>query len=435
MPPMSNSLFNASLRSLSGSEIYDSVLNFTRVGEPLGDRHQENFTLEFKKVWNDPALKDVAAFANTFGGMIFVGVSEIDGRPEGLVGVPSRAELKTRIASSIATSLYPSPDFEIGECSLPGDESRRLAVVRINPSNDMCLITKKGLGSNPIYVRNEDESVPADASQVRALLARKIQLAGESPRRGFTGGFLATDFVYGGASHGFSKVEPYFRVTAEPTSSAVQRLDLGHESTFGKAVRTCFRGLERSGVVTTFDRNIEWFEIRGDTASKDQAMRWRLTSGGDVAFVIRLSAPGESNPLWSLYDVIAYCTYGLQAASAFWRSVNYFGEASWSVTLVLPGAELREFETGGFTPAYLEPEDTGVPYQLSSRLIIPAADPRDQASTGLLMDFNGITEGLATTVGELMNQLLRGLGHGVRLEMLEEAAGLFAAGPSQGQRS
>ena len=84
MPPMSNSLFNASLRSLSGSEIYDSVLNFTRVGEPLEDRHQENFTLEFKKVWNDPALKDVAAFANTFGGMIFVGVSEIDGRPEGL---------------------------------------------------------------------------------------------------------------------------------------------------------------------------------------------------------------------------------------------------------------------------------------------------------------------------------------------------------------
>ena len=44
-----------------------------------------------------------------------------------MLGVQASGELKTRIASSTATSLYPTPMFEIGECSLLSDRSKSLA--------------------------------------------------------------------------------------------------------------------------------------------------------------------------------------------------------------------------------------------------------------------------------------------------------------------
>src|SRR5947207_8031843 len=72
--------------------------------------------------------------ANTFGGLIVIGISEEDGRAKAIEGEPSSSELKTRLAGSIAANISPTPVYDIAECILPADPNRRLAVIRVRPT-------------------------------------------------------------------------------------------------------------------------------------------------------------------------------------------------------------------------------------------------------------------------------------------------------------
>ncbi len=68
---------------------------------------QEGEQVEFKRLWNDHALEDIAAFANTRGGVLFVGVGD-DGE---VIGVDDpEAELQ-RIANVIASRLGLNPSL------------------------------------------------------------------------------------------------------------------------------------------------------------------------------------------------------------------------------------------------------------------------------------------------------------------------------------
>ena len=103
--------------------------------------------------------------------MLIVGITENDARPDEIVGVCSpQSELKTRIASSIAGNISPTPPFDIGECALPTDAAQKLCVIRVRSGNALHLLTKKG--EQPVCVRNEDESRPA-AAQLRSLIDRR----------------------------------------------------------------------------------------------------------------------------------------------------------------------------------------------------------------------------------------------------------------------
>src|SRR5947209_16849501 len=107
-------LYKDDLFGIADPDIYSAVEAFTRVAFPPTDRTQEGYLLDFKANWSDSALKTVAAFANTFGGILIVGVSESGGRADALVGIiAGRQELKTSIASGIASNISPTPPYEI----------------------------------------------------------------------------------------------------------------------------------------------------------------------------------------------------------------------------------------------------------------------------------------------------------------------------------
>lgn len=95
---MAVDLFSADLFRVTETELYAAVIEFTRCNHPANDRTREGYTIDFKEKWSDRALRVVAAFANTFGGIIVVGVSEEGGRARELVGEDSKGELKTRLA-------------------------------------------------------------------------------------------------------------------------------------------------------------------------------------------------------------------------------------------------------------------------------------------------------------------------------------------------
>ena len=170
---MSVDLFSADYSRLTDSELYSAIFEFTRQNLPQSDRAQEGYTVDFKEKWNEKSLRVVAAFANTFGGIVVIGVSDDCGRAKDLVGEESRGEMKTKLANSISANITPTPTFEIAECTLEDQPDRRLAVIRVRPSNKIHFLTTKDCKETPVYVRNEDQAIPAAASELRNLIQRE----------------------------------------------------------------------------------------------------------------------------------------------------------------------------------------------------------------------------------------------------------------------
>src|ERR1035441_3897122 len=109
---MSVDLYKDDLNSLGGTELYAGIEALVRLQEQPADRSSEGWTLDYKEQWSDEMLKYVAAFANTFGGLLLVGVSEKNGKPNEIIGVQLKSELKTQIASSISANISPTPSYD-----------------------------------------------------------------------------------------------------------------------------------------------------------------------------------------------------------------------------------------------------------------------------------------------------------------------------------
>jgi hypothetical protein len=162
-------LFTADFNSLGNDARYSAVADFARAQPVESNRH------DFKTVWNNDTLKDVAAFANTFGGILVIGIEKGQADAEAkLVGVMSASELTTGIASAIATNISPTPSYDIMECHKPGETNKRFCAIRIRSDATLHLVTKKDI-SNPVWIRNADQTIRADAAQLRMMIDREKQ--------------------------------------------------------------------------------------------------------------------------------------------------------------------------------------------------------------------------------------------------------------------
>ncbi|HTP88968.1 MAG TPA: ATP-binding protein, partial [Bryobacteraceae bacterium] len=107
-------LYTEDLGAILATELYAAVEEFTHIKQPPADRLEEGYLIDFKKDWGKDTIKSVAAFANTFGGILLVGVTEQSGRADEIIGVHAnnREEIKTKYASSIASNITPTPSYQ-----------------------------------------------------------------------------------------------------------------------------------------------------------------------------------------------------------------------------------------------------------------------------------------------------------------------------------
>src|SRR5258708_23984682 len=104
-------LFSADFNTLTNDSRYSAIADFALAQPVESNRH------DFKTIWNNDTLKDVAAFANTFGGILVIGVEKGQNATQAtLVGLTSNSELSTGIASSIPTNISPTPSYDIMQC-------------------------------------------------------------------------------------------------------------------------------------------------------------------------------------------------------------------------------------------------------------------------------------------------------------------------------
>src|SRR5260370_22555359 len=106
-PVMPIDLYRDDLNAVSGTDLFSAVTAFCRISEAVQDRPQEDYRLDFKQKWKEEAIRVIASFANTFGGILFIGIAEENGKPKDIIGADSKSEIKTKIARSIASNISP----------------------------------------------------------------------------------------------------------------------------------------------------------------------------------------------------------------------------------------------------------------------------------------------------------------------------------------
>lgn len=128
-------------------------------------RRPEGKTLEFKLDLSSPRgfLRTVAAFANTAGGAIVIGVAD---RTRDVRGINSPLDLEERAANLISDSIQPRllPDIEVIRY-----RDRHVLVVRVYPSGSRPHFIKRAGLRNGTFVRVGSTNRQADAQLIAEM--------------------------------------------------------------------------------------------------------------------------------------------------------------------------------------------------------------------------------------------------------------------------
>jgi hypothetical protein len=430
---MSIDLFSADFSRLGDADLFEVISDFTRQSLPQQDRTQEGYTIDFKEKWTDKALREVAAFANTFGGLIFVGVSEEGGRAKDLVGEESKREIKTRLASSIASNISPCPNFDIAECLVPGRPDRRIAVIRVRSTNRIHFLMVKY--HTPVYIRNEDEATPARAAELRSLIQRERESESSAPMILDQSRLLnllpvtkRTDTDDGmGPKAVRTAATSYFRVWVIPNQTWKVDPDYDMELTFRDTVFSIFPN-------DSFAEDIEWntsedivrdkdyVRINYAHVQRDLESKWAFTNGGEFGYAT-LFAEGipPAGLLWSLSDLTLELHAAISAAHALLARTGYLGEMSIHMFADPGGGSL--YEQRGELPFIRHASgNRAAPVTLWPQIVPKRSKIPESREIAAFAssNFTNRTAALDELVADLLNQLLRSLGQGAIMGKLQE---------------
>jgi hypothetical protein len=174
-------------------------LTYTDVGAFVENRIPEGDHIEYKKASlnqdgkfyvGKELLETVVAFANTGGGMLFIGVEE-DGqkRPTSIEGIPvtnprkpmaPRRDLEESVRSACSDQIEPAVLLEVKPLDIPddgGDAEKQVLLVRVRHGRQ----TPYNLRKVGMYVRDADADRIASVREVAELFARRGETAGLAP--------------------------------------------------------------------------------------------------------------------------------------------------------------------------------------------------------------------------------------------------------------
>lgn len=123
----------------------------------------ETENIEFKSQFTEDIYKEVIAFANTDGGIVYVGIDN-NGNAVGLTDVDQEY---TRITNGIRDAIMPGVTMFV-RFTIQENKVVRIAVSE--GSNKPYYLKGKGLKPSGVYVRQGASSVPASPEQIRQMI-------------------------------------------------------------------------------------------------------------------------------------------------------------------------------------------------------------------------------------------------------------------------
>lgn len=130
----------------------------------------ESSTVEFKSEWNEKKdgegiKKTLVAFANTYGGELYLGVND-DGKPVGLANID---KIEEKLASTVRDNISPSiaGDLTTERLTVAGKQILHVHVDK-GPHAPYCLDPKTASG---IYIRIGNTSSPASIDDIARMVS------------------------------------------------------------------------------------------------------------------------------------------------------------------------------------------------------------------------------------------------------------------------
>lgn len=406
---------------------YDNAGKYSALVQFCAARLNEGWRLDYTKEWDDRALEKVASFANTFGGVLIIGVKKDKSDPEPLlIGVNCATEYKTRVASSIAANISPVPSYYVYECHKPGEPNSKFCVVQVRNVNDFHLLTRKNI--KPIHIRNEDETREADAGDIRRLLERnrltEDSQAKLTARANETFPLLRIRRdrnLLGDGRESFRESQSFLKIVLIPMEFRGEHLEKSHEDHLKRLIREHYPRVQRTESQTvsrlTEDRDSSFFDWNWYHTGNDWDMRWRISAEGLISHATQI---GSGNPqAWSVVDLCDFLFLFLKLSSGWWEEKGYFGDGVIFVDISTDNLPISQISQGAFG-RLLSPgggsRDLGF---LPSDTIRLSVTGRSRAYANQKLNPTLMRETSIDTVVSLSNTLLRNLGHLVDRQILD----------------
>lgn len=123
----------------------------------------ETENIEFKSGFTEEIYKEVIAFANTDGGVLYIGIDN-DGNAVGLNNVDDEY---TRITNGIRDAILPDVTMFV---KYTIQENKIVRITISEGTNKPYYLRSKGLKPNGVYVRQGTSSVQASSEQIRQMI-------------------------------------------------------------------------------------------------------------------------------------------------------------------------------------------------------------------------------------------------------------------------
>jgi hypothetical protein len=403
-------LFTCKLTPLS----FQDVDEFLGLSLPEDKRLPESSQIDYKQDLPGDLGDDVAALANTYGGLIFLGIKSDKNRNNVPVlwdGVQLGSDPSVRVASRILSTVRPRPEFDIG---LASSTNGNIVVIRIREGSYPPYEYEQG-ASVRIPIRVNDRNKQASVRDIEALIERRSatkQAAQRASANLQTESLVAfrTESLPGGGTRE-SRDDRVHKMILVPHRPSRWRLDLKFERQFERWIQGAFPNARtfssnfRSGVFYDFR------EVRNE--AKRLYRVWRITSDG--ALGVARNVDHHGSPGEPIGDFAADLLFFFRLARIVVGQGASFGRSSFTDVLSTPSTSyLPKFPAPDGVREY--DEIRGVHFPTTRPEVLPGT-----TSWAEELDFHAIENPVELSTLILFDQLRSSWGASIDYERLMEA--------------
>ena len=129
-------------------------------------KFHESETIELKEIYTSGIRKEIVAFANTKGGIIYIGVSD---RGE-IVGIDNADFVMQQLSNTLRDSIRPDISM-FTNIELLQEEDKRLLKITVNQGTKKpYYLSDKGIKPSGVYIRSGTTSAPATEDSIRMMI-------------------------------------------------------------------------------------------------------------------------------------------------------------------------------------------------------------------------------------------------------------------------
>jgi hypothetical protein len=326
-------LFNTDLSALTITDIED----FLVINGPEEQRPAEGIKLDYKVKEGADLADTVAAFANTHGGLLFVGVESKKQKHNVPTAIPGASftggDVRARLIGKISSQVTPRPDVEVGVVRVSAQSPNAVAVIRVREGVFPPYQFSSG-DKVRIPVRLQDTNRQASLREIEQLLSKRASFA-ETPEervQKFLIAPLNPAFMADVNADTGQLGRAYHAWAVRPRLPLRLRLDRGFDKSLREMIATHFvdTGLGQfcKPAVTGQAHVARWqASITSDKALLKIVRHFECTSEGEIRFSGRIDRHEGSHPE-SVSDLFIESLRFLKLVEKFYGAQNHFGSLS-----------------------------------------------------------------------------------------------------------